>query len=225
MAKGLFILGTGTDVGKTYVSALLVKCLVEAGYQAGYYKAAQSGAASLSESDAGWVKAVSGTKQETESMVSYSYQTPVSPHLAARLEGGYAHLSVIQSAFAGLCRQMELVTVEGSGGMICPLVYEPNRQLMLLDVIQALRLPVLLVSTAALGSINQVVLTAQYAAANGISLRGILINRYHGGRMEEDNCRMMETLTGLPILGYVAEGAKAFPLPAEVVSSWYGAAD
>ena len=55
MAKGIFVTGTGTDVGKTYVTALIVKKLVDAGIHAGYYKAALSGAESIEESDAGYV--------------------------------------------------------------------------------------------------------------------------------------------------------------------------
>ena len=82
-------------------------------------------------------------------------------------------------------------------------------------------LPVLLVTTSALGSINEVVLTAEYAKARKIRLQGILVNRYHGGKMEEDNCRMMEALTGVKVLGYLAEGAKEFPVAAEDLLSWY----
>lgn len=56
MGKGLFVTGTGTDVGKTYVTALMVKKLKDAGLSSGYYKAAISGAGSIGESDAGYVK-------------------------------------------------------------------------------------------------------------------------------------------------------------------------
>ena len=221
MARGLFVIGTRTDVGKTYVSALMVKKLVEAGILAGYYKAAQSGAKELEASDAGMVKGLSGTAQRIETMVSYSYPTAVSPHLAGRMEGRYADLSVIRRDFEALCKEADVVTVEGSGGIVCPLVYEEGQRLMLTDVIGALQLPVLLVTTSALGSINEVVLTAEYAKARKIRLQGILVNRYHGGKMEEDNCRMMEALTGVKVLGYLAEGAKEFPVAAEDLLSWY----
>ena len=63
MKKGIFVIGTGTDVGKTYVSALLVKAMREAGMNVGYYKAAISGADSIPHSDAGYVKQVSGIQQ------------------------------------------------------------------------------------------------------------------------------------------------------------------
>ena len=69
--KGLYILGTGTDVGKTYITALWLKKLHEAGHDVAYYKAAVSGAPSISESDAGYVKQVAGLSQEDESLLSY----------------------------------------------------------------------------------------------------------------------------------------------------------
>ena len=58
MSKGLFITGTDTDIGKTYVTALIVKTLREAGYDAGYYKAAISGAPTVAASDAGFVNQI-----------------------------------------------------------------------------------------------------------------------------------------------------------------------
>lgn len=83
MGKGLFITATGTDVGKTYVTALIVKKLKEAGYHAGYYKAALSGAECIADSDAGYVKKVSGITQEDDTLISYLYKEAVSPHLAS----------------------------------------------------------------------------------------------------------------------------------------------
>ena len=71
MAKGIFVTGTGTDVGKTYVTALIVKKLAGAGIHAGYYKAALSGAESIEESDAGYVKTVSYTHLRAHETDSY----------------------------------------------------------------------------------------------------------------------------------------------------------
>ncbi len=72
MAKGIFVTGTGTDVGKTYVTALIVKKLADAGIHAGYYKAALSGAESIEESDAGYVKKIAGITQEDSSFTVIS---------------------------------------------------------------------------------------------------------------------------------------------------------
>lgn len=91
MKEGVFVTGTGTDVGKTYVSALLVKTLREQGRSAGYFKPALSGArrrdGALIPGDAEEVCRMSGLPGPPEQYVAYLYEQAVSPHLAARLEG------------------------------------------------------------------------------------------------------------------------------------------
>ena len=82
-SKGLFVLGTGTDIGKTFITGLLVKTLRDGQYKAGYYKAAVSGAPSIAASDAGYVKKVAGIDVPDDDLLSYFYDHAVSPHLAA----------------------------------------------------------------------------------------------------------------------------------------------
>ena len=91
MSKKLFITGTGTDVGKTYVAGLIVKKLKESGKNAAYYKAAMSGNernedGSLIPGDAMYVKRISGISQSVDEMCPYIYEAAVSPHLASRME-------------------------------------------------------------------------------------------------------------------------------------------
>lgn len=86
MSKGLFITGTGTDIGKTYVTALLIKTLRQHGYDVGYYKAAISGAPTVAASDAGYVNEIAGIGESPDLLLSYLYDHAVSPHLAARWE-------------------------------------------------------------------------------------------------------------------------------------------
>lgn len=99
MAKGLFVTGTGTDVGKTYVTALIIRKLRQTGRNAGYYKAALSGAASIENSDAGYVNRAAGIGQARETLLSYLYHSAVSPHLAARLENNPADIYKIISDY------------------------------------------------------------------------------------------------------------------------------
>ena len=92
MAKKLFVTGTGTDVGKTYVTGLILKKLHQSGETAAYYKAAMSGNdrgpdGTLYPGDALRVKELSGIPQPVEEMCPYVYEQAVSPHLAARWEG------------------------------------------------------------------------------------------------------------------------------------------
>lgn len=203
MGKGLFITATGTDVGKTYVTALIVKKLKEAGYHAGYYKAALSGAECIADSDAGYVKKVSGITQEDDTLISYLYKEAVSPHLAARIEDNPVELQKVTDDFRKVMEEYEYVTVEGSGGIVCPIRWDETCRLLLEDVIRALELDTVVVADAGLGTINAVVLTVEYLRQHGISVKGVILNHYTGDVMQEDNVRMIEMLAQVPILAKV----------------------
>lgn len=226
MSKSLFITGTGTDVGKTYVTGLVIKKLVESGERAAYYKAAMSGNerkgdGTLLAGDALSVKKVSGIAQPVGEMCPYLYENAYSPHLAARIEGNPVELSVVEDGFRKVCEKYDYVTVEGSGGILCPIRYD-EKKIMLEDVIRALALSCLLVADAGLGTINSVVLTAEYMRARGIPLVGMIFNRYHPGDvMEEDNIRMCEELTGLKTFACVQEGDRALRMDADALRGLY----
>lgn len=226
MSKNLFITGTGTDVGKTYVTGLVIKKLRESGANAAYYKAAMSGNerradGTLIPGDALSVKEVSGIAQPLEEMCPYIYENAYSPHLAARIEGGPVELSVVRDGFRKVSEKYDYVTVEGSGGILCPIRYDGER-IMLEDVIQDLGLSCLLVADAGLGTINSVVLTAEYMRARNIPIVGMIFNRFHKGNvMEEDNIRMCGELTGLKTLACVQEGDRALAMEAEALRALY----
>ncbi|MDE6901550.1 MAG: dethiobiotin synthase, partial [Lachnospiraceae bacterium] len=172
MAKKIFITGTGTDVGKTYVTGLIVKKLKESGMNAAYYKAAMSGNERTEEGmllpgDAQYVKTVSGIEQSLACMCPYVYEAAVSPHLASRIEGNPVMLQEVVKGFEEVCRQYDYVTMEGSGGILCPICFD-ERELWLEDVIRELGLSSLIVADAGLGTINSVVLTVEYMRAKGL---------------------------------------------------------
>lgn len=226
MSKNLFITGTGTDVGKTYVTGLVIKKLRDSGVNAAYYKAAMSGNerrpdGSLIPGDALAVKDVSGISQPLEEMCPYIYENAYSPHLAARIEGEQVELSVVEEGFRRVSGAYDYVTVEGSGGILCPIRYDGER-ILLEDVIKTLRLSCLLVADAGLGTINNVVLTAEYMRARDIPIVGMIFNRFHPGDvMEEDNIRMCEELTGLKTLACVREGDRTLSMDGEILKSLY----
>lgn len=223
MSKGYFVTATGTDVGKTFVTALLVKKWRDSGIDAGYYKAALSGAelrdGKWIAGDADYVKTVAGLPDAQEELVSYVYKEAVSPHLAARKEGNPVELSKVRADFEAATKRHEFVFVEGSGGIICPIRYdEPSavsangnpQKIFLTDIMKTVDVPLLIVTTAALGSINACVLTVEYARAQGLDIRGIIVNRYgiSGNlQMEDDNIKMMGDMTGLPILTKIPENS------------------
>ena len=226
MAKKIFITGTGTDVGKTYVTGLIVKKLKESGMNAAYYKAAMSGNERTEEGmllpgDAQYVKTVSGIEQSLACMCPYVYEAAVSPHLASRIEGNPVMLQEVVKGFEEVCRQYDYVTMEGSGGILCPICFD-ERELWLEDVIRELGLSSLIVADAGLGTINSVVLTVEYMRAKGLPVKGIIFNRFHpGDRMEEDNLRMCEHRTKLPVLACVESDSGTLDMEIEKLTSLY----
>ena len=227
MAKALFVTGTGTDVGKTYVTALMVKKLEESGKNAAYYKAAMSGNhrrsdGSLIPGDALFVQQTAGLSQPLDEMCPYVYEHAWSHHLAARYEGDPPELPVIRQGFEAVCSRHDYVTVEGSGGILCPLRVENGETLWLEDVIRSLQLPSVIVADAGLGTINSVVLTAEYMQGKKFPVKGILFNHFHrGDTMEEDNIAMCRQHTGLPVLACIPDGAQELPMEPNDLAALY----
>lgn len=226
MSKTIFITGTGTDVGKTYVTGLIVKKLRENQKRAAYFKAAMSGNSrrsdgSLIPGDALQVKMMSGIEQPLEAMCPYVYETAVSPHLAAQMEGNPVDIGRVLADFDRVCGQYDYVTAEGSGGILCPLRFD-EQKIQLEDFIQARNLSCLMVADAGLGTINAVVLTAEYMRARRIPIKGIIFNHYQPGNpLHEDNRLMCEYMTGLKVVACVKDGDTDLELSAEALEALY----
>jgi len=223
MSKKLFVTGTGTDVGKTYVTGLILKKLRESGKNAAYYKAAMSGNVRdpdgrLIPGDALQVKTMSGIGQPLESMCPYVYEAAVSPHLASRMEGNPVQLPLVRQTFQQVCRRYDYVTMEGSGGILCPLRFDEEK-FLLDDLVKELDLSSLIVADAGLGTINSVALTAAYMRAKGLAVKGIILNNFHpGDAMEEDNRFMCEAMTGLKVLACVRRGDTELAMDADALA-------
>jgi len=226
MSKGIFITATGTNTGKTYISALITKELRQSGFKAGYYKTALSGAERIEgEFVPGDVKFVfefakiPGAPQEH---VSYILEPPVAPHLAAGLEGVVIDIKKIQSDFKRISQEYEYITVEGSGGIVCPLRYDDER-LMLTDVIKELGLDIVVVAPAGLGTINHTVLTVEYAKQQGLGVKGIILNGYdENNYLHNDNRKVIEKLTGTEVVAVVGQESKSLNMQIEKLLSLYG---
>ena len=226
MSKALFVTGTGTDTGKTYVTGLIVKKLQEAQKNPAYYKAAMSGNdrrpdGTLIPGDALAVQTMSGIDQSLTSMCPYVYEHAYSPHLASRLEGNPVVMEVVKHGFADVAADYDYVTVEGSGGILCPICFD-EAKIQLEDVVKELRLSSILIADAGLGTINSVVLTAEYMKTHGLPLKGIIFNHYHPGDvMEDDNIFMCEHMTGLPTLAKVQDGDTELDMNIDALCALY----
>ena len=226
MSKGLFITGTGTDLGKTYIAGLIVKKLADAKQSAAYYKAAMSGNdrradGSLIPGDALFVQKTAGISQPLEGMCPYVYEHAYSPHLASRIEGHPVQMDVVKAGYYKVCSAYDFVTMEGSGGILCPICFD-EAKIQLEDVIKELHLPSILIADAGLGTINSVVLTVEYMKAKNLPVKGIIYNHYHGNDvMEDDNIFMCEYMTGLPTLAKVKDGDTELAMDVEDLMALY----
>ena len=226
MSRALFITGTGTDIGKTYVTGLIVKKLAEHKKNPGYYKAAMSGNVrrpdgSLIPGDALFVQQCSGISQPLEEMCPYVYENAYSPHLASRIEGNPVVMDVVKQGFYSVSQTYDYVTVEGSGGILCPICFDEHK-IQLEDVVKELNLPSVIIADAGLGTINSVVLAAEYMKTNHMPVKGIIFNHFHPGNvMEEDNIFMCEYMTGLPALAKVTDQATDLDIDINLLTSLY----
>lgn len=212
MSKGIFITGTGTDIGKTYVTALIVKKLRDLGLNACYFKAAVSGNEKnnnvLIPGDAEYISKVANIKEDLSKMVPYVYENAVSPHLASQIEGNPVDMDVVKKYYKNISEKYDYIVMEGSGGIVCPIRFD-KKKIWLVDIIKELSLDTIVVADAGLGTINNVVLTIEYMKQRNINVRGIILNHYNKGNlMEEDNKKMIEYCTNIPVIACVEKDEK-----------------
>ena len=216
LSKGLFVVGTGTYIGKTYVTGLLLKYIRDNGYDATYFKAALSGAIrdendNLIPGDAVEVLRMADLEEDTDFLVPYIYETAVSPHLASRIEGNPVNLKTVKEAYEKVSQKYDYIVMEGSGGIVCPIHYEGKESegnIMLEDIIKFLNLDVILIADAGLGTINSVVTTVEYLKNRDIHVCGIIMNNYRDELMENDNVKMVEDLCEVDVIAKVYQNDK-----------------
>jgi dethiobiotin synthetase len=205
MTKGVFIVGTDTDVGKTVVTSGIMHVLRSNGYNATYFKAALSGAIKVGNElvpgDTKFVSEVSNLKEAYVNTTPYVYKTAVSPHLAAKLENNPIDLDVIREKYDYLKEKYDYIIAEGSGGIICPLIDDERGLYTLENLIKDLNMSVIIVARAGVGTINHTVLTVKYISSLGINIKGIIINKYIENLICNDNIKLIEKITKVPVIG------------------------
>lgn len=201
MNKGVFIVGTDTDIGKTFVSALILKKLRVDGINAGYFKAVLSGAelegGELIPGDCKFVCETSGLFKDYKSMVSYTLENPYSPHLASEIENVDISLEKIMDDYNKIKSKFDFILCEGSGGIICPISFGKEK-IMLEDIVREINLPIIIVARAGLGTINHTFLTVNYLKNAGFDIKGIVLNNFEENNIIHiDNKKTIESLTGI----------------------------
>lgn len=224
MGKNVFLTATGTDIGKTYVSALIVKKMRETGLNCGYFKPVLSGVKAqdgkLIESDANYVVKTAKLPLEADECVTYWWEEAVSPHLAGRRAGEIIDTDKILEHYKVLEKRFDYILTEGAGGITCPLRLGDGEKYLLKDLIKELEAPIVITADAGLGTINSVLLTVEYAEQNNIEIRGIILNNFEPENfMHQDNLEQIEYLTGVKIAATVKRNQKDIELLEEL---WTG---
>lgn len=181
--NSFFITGTDTDIGKTYISALLYKGLKN--YGCSYYKPVQSGAKDIITSDVGFVSKFNDISPH-EKMYSYTFKEPVSPHLASEITGVNIELEIILNRFSQ--EKNNFTLVEGAGGLYTPLI---RNKYYIFDLIKLLDLPVIIVCSTKVGTVNHTMLTIEFLKHKNIKIHSIIFNNYTGGHYEDDNIKVI----------------------------------
>ncbi|MFT5495179.1 MAG: dethiobiotin synthetase [Kiritimatiellia bacterium] len=204
-AKGLFITGTDTGVGKTVVTAAISLACKSAGKQVSPMKPIQSGAEHTSNGlrapDLDFVLELLQLKYHKD-MCPYMLEAPCSPHLAAEMVSIYLETNEILLAYEALQAKYPTVIVEGAGGVMVP--YNENDTM--LDLMKAMDLPIILTTRAGLGTINHTLLSLACLRNAGLTVAGVVLvdtMDTQWGFIEQDNLITINTFGDVPILGYI----------------------
>ncbi|MCB9728860.1 MAG: dethiobiotin synthase [Deltaproteobacteria bacterium] len=162
--RGVFVTGTDTGVGKTLACAAL---MAAGPADLRYWKPVQSGADD--DDDRETVRRLAGLAPERIVSEGVRLRAPASPHHAAALEGRVLSLAPLEAIGRTLS---ERVVVEGAGGLLVPL----SDRLLLPDLVAALELPLLVVASTRLGTINHILLTLAEAHRRGLAVTGLVLS-------------------------------------------------
>lgn len=207
MKRAVFVAGTDTGIGKTWVSAGLVTALRAAGIDAVGMKPVASG---CEPSPSGWrnedalaLLRASGLGETDYTRINpVALPLPVAPHIAAARAGMRIDIANVRDAYVALQAQHEVVVVEGAGGWSIPL----SDHHMQADLVRALELPVLLVVGLRLGCINHALLTARAIAGDGLRLLGWLGNMAQPVDDQRDVLATLDARMPMPGSGVIAHG-------------------
>jgi len=208
--RGLFITATDTEVGKTVVTAALATVLREKGCDVGVMKPVASGCVrrreGLVSEDAEFLSKAAEAPEPLEEISPLRLEEPLAPTVAAARAGIELDLEPMWQAWRRLRDAHQVMLVEGTGGLLCPVTLDAS----VADLAKAFGLPLLVVARSGLGAINHTALTVEAARVRGLKVSGIVINRYNHDSpdlAEATNPDEIQRVTGVPVLGLIPEDA------------------
>ena len=196
-SRGLFVTGTDTDVGKTYVSALIAAELRAAGHRVGVYKPVASGCVSdgpdLVSEDAVALWEAADRPLTLDAVCPQRFAAPIAPHLAAIAEGKTLDVDLASTALAAWTPHCDIVIVEGAGGLMSPI----DEEEYVADLASDFGYPLVVVAKNVVGAINQTLQTL-IAAGNfreGLGVGAVILNDVHANDDSSSNSNLEEVVT------------------------------
>lgn len=189
---GVFVTGTGTEVGKTVVAAVIARTLAAEGKRVAVFKPAVTGLEEEGETDHGLLRRASGSNQRDEQIAPYRYQPPASPHLAAALAGEEIDPKRLRQAARAAAEGADAIVCEGVGGLLVPL----SPAYLVRDLAAGLGYPLVVVASPGLGTINHTLLTLESARAAGLEVAAVVLNPWpeNPTEIESDNRKTIAEL-------------------------------
>jgi len=209
MTRGLFVTGTGTEVGKTYVACLIARVLRDEGHRVGVYKPVASGCrregSRLVSPDAVALWHAAGRPSTLEQVCPQCFEAPLAPHLAARAEGKSVDAGRLSAGLELWREQSDIVLVEGAGGLMSPLSEDLDNA----DLARRFGYPLLVVAANVLGTINATLQTliAARAVCRELDVAGVMLNDVQPNPHDASrtsNLAELESRCSAPVLGSVA---------------------
>ena len=205
-ARGLFVTGTDTEVGKTVIAGGIARVLKNKGQKVGVFKPVASGCRSdrggLVSPDAEFLAHCADSPETLDQICPVRFREPLAPEVAVQRGAEPIELEVIRTYYNRLAAGKEVVIVEGIGGLLVPL----SEELLVADLAGQMDLPLLIVAKPALGTINHTLLTIEAARARGLRVAGIVVNSYVADTAsvaEETNPAAIERASGVKVLAIV----------------------
>jgi dethiobiotin synthetase len=198
MAQGVFVTGTGTEVGKTVVAATIARALAAEGRGVAVFKPAVTGLDEGVETDHELLRRASGTKQSDAEIAPYRYGPPASPHLAAAMVGEEIEPERLRRAAAAAADGAEAIVCEGVGGLLVPLAPD----YLVRDLAADLGYPLVVVANPGLGTINHTLLTVEVARSGGLEIAAVVLNPWPSepSEIERSNRETIASLAEAPVL-------------------------
>jgi dethiobiotin synthetase len=205
---GVFVTGTGTEVGKTVVAAAIARTLAGEGRRVTVFKPAVTGLEEEGETDHVLLRRAAGSAQSDEQIAPYRYGPPASPHLAAALAGEQIDPARLLATAGAAAADTDFLVCEGVGGLLVPLVgrlsHPSDGELappyLVRDLAADLGYPLVVVASPGLGTINHTLLTIEAARRAGLEVAMVVLTPWPE-EPSEIECSNRETIEQLGATG------------------------